>query len=107
MPAGGLARYFVVSARIAGAPADANGCALFLVDAKDAGVALREFRLVDDTAAGELVLTQAAAQPLANPEDSTRTRLAIQGTVADINATLATLLYKAPWPLASPPCAPT
>jgi hypothetical protein len=55
--------------------------ALFLVDAKDAGVALREFRLVDDTAAGELVLTQAAAQPLANPEDSTRTRLAIQGTV--------------------------
>ena len=82
VPAGGLARYFVVSARIAGAPADANGCALFLVDAKDAGVALREFRLVDDTAAGELVLTQAAAQPLANPEDSTRTRLAIQGTVA-------------------------
>lgn len=78
----GLARHFVVSARIAGAPADANGCALFLVDAKDAGVALREFRLVDDTMAGELVLKQAAAQPLADPDDTTRARRAIEGAVA-------------------------
>lgn len=78
----GMAQYFVVSARITGTPADANGCALFLVDAKDTGVALREFRLVDDTAAGELVLTQAAAQPLTHPEDLTRTRLAIEGTMA-------------------------
>jgi len=80
--AAGLARYFVVSARIAGAPADANGCALFLVDAKDAGVSLREFRLVDDTMAGELVLNQASAQPLADPDDTARARLAIEGVTA-------------------------
>ena len=80
--AGGLARFFVVSARIAGAPADASGCALFLVDAKDAGAALREFRLVDDTMAGELVLKQALAQPLANPDDAARARAAIEGVMA-------------------------
>jgi pimeloyl-CoA dehydrogenase len=80
--AAGVARSFLVSARLAGAPADAEGCALFLVDAKDAGVALREFRLVDDTTAGELVLKQAAAQPLADPADAACARRAIDGVAA-------------------------
>ena len=80
--AAGLAQHFIVSARLRGEPGDADGCALFLVDAKDAGVALREFRLVDDTAAGELVLEGAAAQPLADPDDAAQARRAIDGTVA-------------------------
>ncbi len=80
--AAGLAQHIVVSARVSGAPADADGCALFLVDPKDAGVALREFRLVDDTAAGELILREAKAEPLADPLDAAQARHAIEGTVA-------------------------
>ncbi|WP_076999814.1 acyl-CoA dehydrogenase family protein [Variovorax sp. KK3] len=80
--AAGAARQFVVSARIAGEPDDEQGCALFLVDAEGTGVALREFRLVDETAAGELALDAAAAEPLADPHDGPQARRAIEGTVA-------------------------
>ncbi|OUL99621.1 acyl-CoA dehydrogenase family protein [Variovorax sp. JS1663] len=80
--AAGAAGQFVVSARIAGAPADADGCALFLVDAGSAGVALREFRLVDETTAGELTLNAAVAEPLADPHDGAQARRAIEGATA-------------------------
>lgn len=80
--AAGLAQHIVVSARVSGAPADPDGCALFLLDPKDAGVALREFRLVDDTAAGELALREATAEPLADPLDAAHARRAIESTVA-------------------------
>ena len=75
-----LASAFVVSARVSGAAGDADGCALFLVDAKAAGAHLREFRLVDDTAAGELTLRDAEAEPLADPFDGSRARRAIAAT---------------------------
>lgn len=81
IPGAGLAQHFVVSARVDGTPGDARGCALFLVDACAPGVGLREFRLVDDTAAGELQLRQAPAQPLGDPQDDVRARAAIEATV--------------------------
>jgi pimeloyl-CoA dehydrogenase len=78
----GLARQIVVSARVAGAPGDPQGCCLFLVDAGAPGVGVRTFRLVDDSAAGELQLRDAAAVPMHDPQDSGRARSAIEGTLA-------------------------
>ena len=77
----GLARQIVVSARVAGAAGEPEGCALFLVDAGAPGVDVRTFRLVDDSAAGELQLRDAAAVPLHDPRDSARARCAIEGTL--------------------------
>lgn len=77
----GQARHFIVSARVSGTAGDADGCALFLVDAKAPGLSLRRFTLVDDTAAGELQLQGAAAEPLADPYDTARARNAIAATV--------------------------
>jgi pimeloyl-CoA dehydrogenase len=77
-----LAGHIVVSARVSGQAADADGCALFLVDPKSAGVTLRNFRLVDDSAASELTLHSVDAEPLADPFDTARGRAAIKGTVA-------------------------
>ncbi|MEY4654347.1 MAG: hypothetical protein RI884_2928 [Pseudomonadota bacterium] len=77
----GLADHFIVSARVQGAPDDVDGRALFLVDASAPGTDLREFRLMDDTAAGELVLHDAAAAPLHDPFDGLSARHAIEGTV--------------------------
>jgi len=77
----GTAQHVVVTARVSGDPADADGCALFVIDRIAPGVTNREFRLVDDTAAGELRLDAAAAEPLADPTDSARTRAAIEGTL--------------------------
>ena len=59
----------VVSARVAGEGADAQGLALFLVDPKADGVVLRHYRLVDDMPAAELVLQGAPAQALGDPAD--------------------------------------
>ena len=70
--AAGLASHIVVSARVSGQPADAEGCALFLLDPRADGVTLREFTLVDDSAAGELQLNGAVAEPLHDPFDSAR-----------------------------------
>lgn len=80
--AGAQAQHLVVSARIGGASGDASGRALFLVDAKDPGIAVREFRLVDDRAAAEVMLRGAAAEPLDDPFDGARAQGAIEGTVA-------------------------
>lgn len=78
----GLAQYFVLSARVSGQAGEPDGCALFLVDAGAAGLACREFRLVDDTLSGELELRGVAAQPLGDPADAQRACAAIEGTLA-------------------------
>ena len=89
----GIAKQVVVTARVGGEPGDAEGCALFLVDTGAPGVAAREFRLVDDSAAGEMTLHDAPGEPLADPFDSTRARRAIEGTVnAGIAAACADML---------------
>ncbi|MDA7418980.1 acyl-CoA dehydrogenase family protein [Xenophilus arseniciresistens] len=80
--AAGLAQQYVVSARVSGQSDDAEGCALFLVDAAQTGTTLREFRLVDDSAAGELTLEGVSARPLHDPHDGATARRAIAGTVA-------------------------
>ncbi|MGJ7566407.1 acyl-CoA dehydrogenase family protein [Variovorax sp. GB1R11] len=76
----GAASRFVVSARVSGEPADADGLALFLVDAADA--TLRTYRLIDDTPAGELTLDGATAEPLGDAADHARAAAAIHATVA-------------------------
>jgi pimeloyl-CoA dehydrogenase len=76
----GVARQVIVTARVSGTASDSDGCALFVVDAKAPGVTSREFRLVDDSAAGELHLRDAPARPLADPFDARRARSAIDGT---------------------------
>lgn len=76
---GPQARHFVVSARVSGAPAAAEGVALFLVDANGAGLQRRDFRLVDDTPASELALAKAPAQVLT---DSSNVERIINGVVA-------------------------
>jgi len=78
----GLAHRIVVSARVSGAPGDAAGCALFLVDPAAQGVQVRTFRLVDDTAGGELLLEDAAAEPLGDPLDAAAQARAIERTQA-------------------------
>jgi pimeloyl-CoA dehydrogenase len=81
VPGAALAHRLVVTARVAGESGDADGCALFLLDPRAARAALREFRLVDDTGAGELTMRDAPAQPLHDPFDSARAAQAIRATV--------------------------
>jgi pimeloyl-CoA dehydrogenase len=76
------AHHVVVSARVAGAPDDAQGLALFLVDAEGPGVQCRAHRLVDDTPAGELRFESAAALPLHDPHDAATAQRALEGTLA-------------------------
>jgi pimeloyl-CoA dehydrogenase len=79
------AHRFVVSARIAdapGAPGDASGLALFLVDASARGVSCRAHRMVDDTPGGELHFKAAAGVPLGDPHDGAAVVRAIEGTLA-------------------------
>lgn len=76
------AHRFVVSARVAGAPADAGGVALFLVDANARGWSCRPHRLVDDTPAGELRFEAAVATPIGDPRDAAQALKAIEGTLA-------------------------
>jgi pimeloyl-CoA dehydrogenase len=73
---------FVVTARLSGRADHTQGLALFLVDADGPGIALRSYRLVDDTPAGELTLDDAIAVPLGAPEDSARAWAAVRATVA-------------------------
>lgn len=77
-----LAAQFVVSARVAGAPGDRDGRALFVVDAGAAGLRRRDFRLVDDTPASELQLEGVAAMPLGDPHDGAHATRAIETTLA-------------------------
>lgn len=77
-----LARHFVVSARVSGAPDARGGCALFLLDATAPGLRARHFRLVDDSLAAELILAKVPAVPLGEPSDGAKAQAAIDGTVA-------------------------
>ena len=79
---GGRTDQYIVSARVQGSTGDTDGCALFLVDAGQAGMDARGFRLVDDTSASELVLRQVEATPLGNPLDGQRALQAIENTQA-------------------------
>lgn len=78
----GMAQHFVVSARVEGLPDDERGLALFLVDAGAAGCAVRHYRLIDDTPAGELRLTDTVAEPLGHVQDSGRALAALRATLA-------------------------
>ncbi|MBU7572597.1 MAG: acyl-CoA dehydrogenase family protein [Hydrogenophaga sp.] len=71
----------VVSARVAGQGGATQGIALFLVDPGAAGVALRHFRLVDDTPAAELTLQGAAAEALGDPADAARQAAALRAVL--------------------------
>ncbi|MDB5818810.1 MAG: acyl-CoA dehydrogenase [Rhizobacter sp.] len=87
---GSLAHQAIVSARIGGAPGDADGLALFMVDPAAPGVTLRAHRLVDDSLAAELTLVQAAATPLGDPLTS-----AAAAVRATVNAGIATTCAEA------------
>ncbi|KQP36330.1 acyl-CoA dehydrogenase family protein [Pseudorhodoferax sp. Leaf274] len=90
---GQSADHLVVTARTDGAPDAEAGIALFVVDAQAAGQQRRGYRLVDDTPAAELVLDGVAAQPLGDPRDDARARVALQGTLdAGLAAVCADML---------------
>jgi pimeloyl-CoA dehydrogenase len=76
----GAANRIAVSARVSGQPGDEEGLALFLVDAGAAR--LRSYRLIDDTAAGELTFDGAPAEPLGDAGDPARAAAAIRATLA-------------------------
>jgi pimeloyl-CoA dehydrogenase small subunit len=62
---GDSADKFVVSARLAGAPGDAHGIGLFLIDAKSPGVSVRGYATVDGLRAAELALSGVRVEPAA------------------------------------------
>ena len=64
---GDSADRLVVSARVSGDDADADGIGLFLVDADAAGLARRGYTLRDETRAAEIALLNVAAVPLGEP----------------------------------------
>ena len=73
---GGLAKQFIVTARVGG-NADAS-LALFLVAADAKGLTKREFRLIDDTPAAELTLNDAPAIALGEVNGTSDAAKAIQ-----------------------------
>jgi hypothetical protein len=60
----------IVSARIAGALDAEEGLALFRVDPRQAGVALRDYATVDGGSAGEITLGGAVGQPIGKPGEA-------------------------------------
>ncbi len=76
----GAAHCFVVSARLGGQAGDEDGVALFLVQAGDA--LQRDFRLIDDTPAGELTFNATPAQALGDANDGARAVAAIRAAIA-------------------------
>ena len=64
---GASAGMLIVSARVAGAPGDAGGRGLFLVNAGAPGMGLRAYRLLDGTPAASLTLSAVSARPLGTP----------------------------------------
>ena len=76
------AKHFIVTARVSGQGAEEEGLALFLVDAGANGATLRNFKLMDDTPAGELTLVDAPAQPLGLAEEGAKALAAIRATLA-------------------------
>lgn len=75
------AETLVVSARVSGEADAEEGLALFLVNPNGAGVALRHYRLIDDTPAGELLLQGVHAEPLGDPADARRQLAAIRAAL--------------------------
>jgi alkylation response protein AidB-like acyl-CoA dehydrogenase len=75
------AQQLVVTARTSGAPAERDGLALFLVDARASGLEMRAHRLVDDTPAAELRFDGVAAEPLGDPFDPSHGWPAIDATL--------------------------
>lgn len=67
----GVSDGYLVSARIDNSLDGYGKTALFLVDPNEIGVSLRQYRLVDDTVAGELKLDKVLATPLGSPFDET------------------------------------
>jgi pimeloyl-CoA dehydrogenase len=66
---GASAECLVVSARVAGAPDDPRGLALFLVRTDQPAVRCTPLRWIDDTPVAEFDFSGAAAQPLGDPDD--------------------------------------
>ncbi len=73
---------FIVSARTGGTPAQPAGVALFVVDAGAAGLAVRGYRLIDDSPAGDLTFTGTPAQLLGDPANAVGAAKAIAATQA-------------------------
>ncbi len=63
---------FVVSARTNGAPHEAHGLGLFVVDAAQPGVQRRPLRLIDDTPAATIEFRGARAEPLGDAAGGSR-----------------------------------
>lgn len=60
----------IVSARVAGAFDAEDGLALFRVDPRQAGVALRAYSTIDGGSAAEITLGSAAGEPIGTPGDA-------------------------------------
>lgn len=78
---GGTADWFVVSARSGGEVDDAEGLALWLVDANDPGVSVRSYATVDGGAAANVDFSGAAGRELPGGYDRLETVMA-HGVVA-------------------------
>ncbi len=61
---GGQADKLIVSARSSGAEADRDGISLFLVDARGAGVSIKDYRTIDNLRAADITFQDAPAQLL-------------------------------------------
>lgn len=57
---GGQADKLIVSARTSGADADTDGISLYLVDAKAEGVAIKDYRTIDNLRAADITFSDAA-----------------------------------------------
>ncbi|QEZ42916.1 acyl-CoA dehydrogenase family protein [Cupriavidus oxalaticus] len=79
---GAEASRLVVTARVRGEAEDEDGLALFIVDPNDDGVAMRAYRLLDDTAAADVSLHHARAEPLGDPAGTARAVSAIRAVAA-------------------------
>ncbi len=82
VPGAPLADKLVVSARLRGLPIDRSGCGLFLVDTRSNDISVRNFRLVDDTLAGEISLKEVRAHLLGDAIDEKKASAAIDGTLS-------------------------
>ncbi|ABF12388.1 acyl-CoA dehydrogenase family protein [Cupriavidus metallidurans] len=76
------AHQYLVSARVQGSTEDTDGCALFLVNADAKGLSVRNYKLVDDTPAGELTFSNVSALPLGEAGDGHQSLRAIESALA-------------------------
>jgi pimeloyl-CoA dehydrogenase len=90
---GAFAQQFIVSARVAAEPDEIDGRALFVVDARASGLQRRDFRLLDDTPASELLLHAVEGAPVGDPHRSEYASSLINSTLsAGIAAACADML---------------